>query len=83
MSSFFALSSSQITYCGLKDEEGITTQEVSIKVHIPDEALERFNATMYASLAYIELNKLNCSSFDLFSEMSEVDNCSAIHSIAC
>ena len=39
MSILFALSSSQITYCSLKDEEGITTQEVSIKVHIPDEAL--------------------------------------------
>lgn len=61
MSSFFALSSSQITYCGLKDEEGITTQEVSIKVHIPDEALERFNATMYASSAYIELTYIGQS----------------------
>ncbi len=29
------------------------------------------------------LNKLKCSSLDLFSEISEADSCSAIHSIAC
>lgn len=56
ISDYFSINSNDISYCGLKDEEGITRQEITLPNGILSEReLKEFNSKNLGKMNYINL----------------------------